>query len=228
MSTLRRVGFSDLIICAILGVTGISLIHGIPDLKPETAAMLAGLAGTLIGGAVLLVGNWINRYNDVRRRAAEEDERRAKLNTLIAGELVSVATAYIVVQPMVAKSLAYVTSNAAALVGGLGLGTQLPHGLPLLNNLGAELMVLEPPAIDALVTLQVSLAQTRTLAEDVDQRKQIGVLALTPLANGLNFDLEVLATCFERIAPTRRLRLPGKEPELASTLLRRLAQAPSK
>ena len=37
-------------------------------------------------------------------------------------------------------------------------------------------------------------------------------------------DLELLAQAFERIAPTRQLALPEREPALASALLRRVAE----
>jgi hypothetical protein len=52
----------------------------------------------------------------------------------------------------------------------------------------------------------------------------MGFLALTRLQSLIVLDLEVLAQCYDRIAPERKFLFEGSEPELAAAVLRRKAQ----
>lgn len=76
---------SDLALFAVLVALALWVIvypvHGFDPSAP------AALAGALFGGAALLLGNWINRYNVPNAAKAELEHRREKLKTLLAAEL---------------------------------------------------------------------------------------------------------------------------------------------
>lgn len=55
----------------------------------------AALAGAFMGAFAVLVGNWINRRNELRRRKEQRAEQIAKAKTLVTAELVNVATGMI-------------------------------------------------------------------------------------------------------------------------------------
>lgn len=91
--------------------------------------------------------------------------------------------------------------------------------------------MLETPAVDALTTLRSNLAQThRSMegrAETVKATFGLSMTIATSLSNGLAHDMTVLVEAIEHIAPTRKLALPGNEPELATEIQRRAAQPPT-
>jgi hypothetical protein len=190
--------------------------------KPDAAAA-ATLAGAMFGGGAVLLGNWISRRAERERLASEAEDRRSKFKTLITAELVNLAAGLI-------GSKEYFHAASLHAAGGGVLQQQpdlirsLPREMPFVASAGVELLQLEQPAIDALVTLRVSLALTRTEMESIiDGRDRFGLLRIGAVSNALSHDLDLLAQAFERIAPTRRLSLADCEPELASVLLRRVA-----
>lgn len=52
---------------------------------------MTGLAGALFGGAGLLLGNWINRFNDRLKASKEQTAEVGKLKAMIAAELIDMA-----------------------------------------------------------------------------------------------------------------------------------------
>src|SRR5579863_5236144 len=76
----------------------------------------AALAGALFGGAALLLGNWINRYNQFSTEEAELAQRRDKLKTLLGAELVNVATTLIDAKRFVDSAL--ISLRAGATISG--------------------------------------------------------------------------------------------------------------
>ena len=184
------------------------------------AAAVATLVGALVGGAALLLGNWITRWNERTRAQEALDERRAKLKTLITAELVSIAAGLLQAKTLVDAALEQIHS-AGGTIPGSEIASTLPREMPLTTSLGAELLLLEQPALDALVTLQTNLAISRiNLEQFADADVQFGLLRLGALAVGLGHDMSILAQCFERISPTRELQLPGEQPALASEILK--------
>jgi hypothetical protein len=84
---------SDLLLFLVLAACGVLLITR--RVRGMDIGASAALAGALFGGAALLLGNWINRYNDRVRAINDLKDLRSKLNTLIAAELVNVAAGLI-------------------------------------------------------------------------------------------------------------------------------------
>ena len=226
-SRFRRliVGNADLVLCLLLGVTGLWLVKGIGHEKADEAIVIATLAGALFGGAAILCGNWINRANDRRRSAAEEEERHARLKMLITAELVNVAAGYLGTKKLMDAALESVYQTGGSLPDASLLMQHLPRAMPLTLNLGVELLALEKPAIDAVVTLQSNLTITRLRMEEVvGGEVHIGLLRLQGIAASLCHDMEILAQCFDHIAPTRKMAMMDEPPELASDLLRLVAR----
>jgi hypothetical protein len=85
----RQIGFTDLLMFVILLLIGIVLICSHDIMK--SAEAISTLVGALFGGAALLIGNWINRWNEGRKACKELEERVSKVKAMIAAELVNVA-----------------------------------------------------------------------------------------------------------------------------------------
>jgi hypothetical protein len=97
--------------------------------------------------------------------------------------------------------------------------------MPFTDNLGSELLILEQSAIDVLTTLRSNLATTRMIMDEVSLGKRsFGYLAATQLEGSIRHVLKILSEAFEHFAPERKLALMGKDPELATTILRRLSK----
>jgi hypothetical protein len=102
----------------------------------------------------------------------------------------------------------------------------MPRPTALVDNLGAELLVLTQNEIDTLTTLKANLTLTGATMADMTQGKRaFGIMAARHLLNAVKHDMSILAQAFDEFAPSRKLQLPGKEPELAATILRRLSKA---
>ncbi|MGO9443877.1 MAG: hypothetical protein ACLPXB_03765 [Thiobacillaceae bacterium] len=221
---------SDLILCIVLVAFGLWLLNGQhyilvgQDQRPDSTAA-ATLVGALFGGAAVLLGNWINRYNEQRRAATDLEQRREKLKTPLSAELVSVAAALINAKHFV--DAAAISLQAGGVVGEqANLTWVMPPGMPFTDGLGIELMILDQPAIDALVTLRSNLAITRASMEAITEGRELfGFLRIAALSRGLGHDMEVLAEAFEHIAPGQRLAIDRQPPELAASMLRRKAGA---
>ena len=220
----RIVGLIDPVLLVALIASGIWFVAFHPwGLDPSAAA---SLAGALFGGAAVLLGNWINRANSRYQIFREMEDRRVKLKALIGAELVNVAVGL-----TVAKKL-----MDAAIVSAMAQGpvpTQFdmtpyqPRAMPFTDSLGTELLFLEHQAIDALTTLRSNLAITQQEMDEITAGTPFGLLKATTLSHGLGHDMGILAETLEHIAPARKLTFPGKEPELATTILKRAAQPQS-
>jgi hypothetical protein len=85
---MRLIRFTDLLIVIILLLIGGFLMHW---QNMKSAEAIATLVGALFGGAALLLGNWINRFNEYRKAHEALEERISKLKAMIGAELVNVA-----------------------------------------------------------------------------------------------------------------------------------------
>lgn len=185
-------------------------------------AAASSLSGALFGGAALLLGNWINRINDRHRAEQEQAEQIENLKTLIAGEMVNVAAGLIYAKQHVDSAI--ISLN----VGGpvpekLDMNRYRPRLMPMTESLGPKLLALERSAIDAITTLRSNLAVSRNSMDEVTAGKRFGMLVAQSLSEGLSHDMKILSDVFTHIAPTRKLELPGKQPELAIDVLNKAA-----
>jgi hypothetical protein len=188
------------------------------------AGAVSTLAGALFGGSVLLLGNGIIGINERVEAAELLSQRRAKLQTLITAELANLASDLLSVKMRVNNALETIRSNRGGTFARSHFSRNLPADLPLTMSFGTELLILDAKALDALATLHANLAMSR-VGLSGDPNLQVGLLPLGTLAATLGHDMEILAECFEHIAPTRKLQL-DHSPELASAILRRVAKTP--
>ena len=178
-------------------------------------AAAATLAGALFGGAAVVLGNGLNRWEDWRKRK----DRVRSLKTLIAAELVDVACGLL---PAKEEMDAAITSAQAG--GNITTppiwSSCWPRPMPFTWGLGMELLALGQPAIDALTTLRSNLATTRSLMDQF-AGAPFGLLKAISLSTSLGQSMKVLSEAFIHIAPDRKFQLPGKKPELATSILDR-------
>lgn len=185
----------------------------------DEAIVLATLAGALFGGAAILLGNWTSRFYERAKAAKDLEHRRAQMVAMITAELVNVAAGLIGADEYVDAAWTSVEANSGTVP--LDMGTYLPRDMPFTFSLTGELWILEQPAIDALVTLRSNLAVTRGQMEETMRRPEgTWRMQVIALAMGIGHTMDILAECFERIAPNRKLTLHGKTAELASVVLR--------
>ena len=102
-----------------------------------------------------------------------------------------------------------------------------PRTMSFTDCLGVELLVLEKPAIEALTTLRSNLTMTRLTMDQIGIGTSFGYLKATWLSNQLKGDMIVLSATFGHIAPDCMLKLPGKEPELATEIMNKAAKMES-
>jgi len=191
--------------------------HGLSD------EVIGGLVGSLTGAAAILSGVLFDRQ---QRRADEleaTEARRHKIKALIAAELVNVASGLIGAKDFMDSAAQATRSGSSAPTG--DLLRHLPRPMPFTANLGVELLVLSQREIDVLATLRANLTISEaSMRDEIDNRQEFGWLVCKRICNGIRHDIGVLAEAFSEFAPTRKLALGGKEPELASALLTRLSR----
>lgn len=217
------VRFSDLILAALLAIGGVWLpMHQNVTLD---AGAIGALSGALFGGAAILLGNWINRRNDGLRAAEDAERRRIAVTTIVVAELVNAATGYLNSKELV--DAARTSADAGGSVPNrVDLRAYTPRGMPFTDRLGIDLLLLPKSAIDSLVTLRANLERTRLAMERISEgTESFGRLQIASLQDVIRWDIGELATAFERLAPERKLLLPGRsEPEAAVSILRRLSR----
>lgn len=184
----------------------------------------AALAGAFIGAFAVLVGNWINRRNELRRRNEQRAEQIANIKTLIAAELVNVATGMIGSENTLSGYVRAFLAGAAT-EERHDLAYLSPRGMPRTTALSSDLLLLDTRDIDVLATLEANMAITRRNMDEVTRgERSFSLLSAQQLVGMVCHDLGILAQTFDQFAPTRQLQLPDQQPELATTILRRLAQ----
>jgi hypothetical protein len=177
-----------------------------------------------LGGAALLLGNWINRWNERSKACKDLEERVSKLKAMIVAELVNVAFGLIDAKEMMDAAV-----RTAQAGGGLPNNEDLtryaPRLMPFTDNLGSELLILEQRGIDVLATLRSNLATTRMSMDEVSSgRRSFGLLTALQLDGSIRHDMKILSEAFENFAPERKLGFMEKDPQHATTILRRLSQ----
>jgi hypothetical protein len=214
----RLIGFTDILIVILLLLIGALLMHW---QNMKSAEAIATLVGALFGGAALLLGNWIKRWNERRKACKDLEERVSKLTAMIAAELVNVACGLIDAKEMM--DAAVTTAKAGgSLPNNEDLTLYAPRLMPFTDNLGSELLILEQRGIDVLATLRSNLAITRISMDKA--RRSFGLLKAMQLGNVIRQDMKILSEAFEHFAPEHKFALGEKDPEFATAILRRLSQ----
>lgn len=217
----RILGLSDLVLFVALIACGLCFVAFRPwglDLSAASA-----LAGALFGGGAVLLGNWISRVNSGRQNRLEIEERRIKIEALIAAELVGVATSLIHAKKLMDAAIGSATTQGSVPTQ-IDLSRYRPNAMSYTDSLGTELLLLDRQSIDALATLRSNLAITLQEMDEISAGANFGLLKATSLSNALGHDMSVLANTFERIAPARKLQFSGQLPELVTNILKRAAQ----
>lgn len=183
----------------------------------------ARLGGSFIGAGVVLLGSWFARLYERRKLK----DRIAKTKTLIAAELINVATGLVAAEEFLASGVR--AFEAGSTGGPFNLSHISPRPMPRAASLSGELLHLEEREVDVLTTLETNLAITRQSMDEVTKgQSSFSLLTASHLLDSVRFGMHILAQAFELLAPERQLQLPGRPPELASALLNRLSQQPSK
>ena len=178
-------------------------------------AAAATLAGALFGGAAVMFGGGLNRWRYWRERQG----RVRSLKTLIAAELVDVARGLL--QAKEVMDAAITSAQAGGNITTPPIWSSCwPRPMPFTWGLGMELLALDQPAIDALTTLRSNLATTRSLMDQC-AGAPFGLLKAGSLSASLGQSMKVMSEAFMHIAPDRKFQLPGKKPELATSILDR-------
>lgn len=223
MKSLLRMLAGEPVAIVVIVAVGLAALHmqTVPD-----GGATATLVGALFGAAAVLAGNWINRLRMQRQVVDDLKDRRKKLNTLIAAELVNVAIGLINAKELV--DAAVVSAQAGGPVGNaIDLTVYLPRPMPFTDGLGVDLLVLDHEAVDALTTLRSNLALTRAAMDDVTKEGRLGMLRAGTLANSLANDMAVLVEVFGRVAPDRKVQLEGEEAKLVTDMLKQAAKPPA-
>ena len=211
---------SDLWLSAVIfaGALGLLRFHNV-----KSDESFATLVGALLGGALLLLGNWLGRWSEGRASDARTDDRRAKLKVLIAAELVNVTAGLIGAKRLMDAAITSAEAGAQ-LPPTQDLSSDVPRPMPFTDALGLELLLLDSPDLDALMTLRGGLALTRLAMDEISSgRRQFGLLAAQRIRDEIRHDMSVLRDAFARIAPERELAIDGQPPQLATAILQQLS-----
>lgn len=223
----KVVNHIDLVLFAALVALGLYVLAmQPPGIDRDQAAAAAGLAGALFGGAALLLGNWINRFNERIKAVQEQAGEIEKLQAMIAAELVDVACGLMSAKQRV-DAVVDILKAGGSRPTSWDMSPYQPRQMPFTDSLGTKLLALKKEAIDAIATLRSNVAVTRQSMDEVPAGGG-GLLKATSLSNDLRRDMIDLAAVFTHIAPTRELLLPGADkPKLVSDILRECATPPS-
>ncbi|NBW51204.1 MAG: hypothetical protein EBR49_14175 [Betaproteobacteria bacterium] len=219
----------DIFFFVLLVVLGVAVMWGVPKITDPGAK--ASLAGALFGSSAVLLANWINRLNEHHKARSSLTEQRTKLKTLIAAELVNLAVGLIETKELMDAAVTAMSSGGTG-PGSVDMAKCFPRNTPMTDSLGASLLILDGPAIDALAMLRVNLAETRKTMESnariVGSHFGLSLSAATVLSRAVGHDMTVLADVVDHIAPNRRFKLNDTgEPQLLNELLRQKAKDPS-
>jgi hypothetical protein len=188
--------------------------------------VIGAFTGALVGAAATMLGGLLARLTARADKASSDAERRATIKTLIAAELANVAASYFQLERTIRVAQETLGRGEIALRGQdfQDFSNEMPRSMPLTSGLGPELLVLSTSEIDVLSTLMLNMDLTRPRLEEFSSGKRsLNLLTAGSLSQEVAHDMNLLAQAFERIAPSRRLAFRDQPVELASVLLRRLA-----
>jgi hypothetical protein len=144
---------------------------------------------------------------------------------LITAELVDLASGYIGAKEQLAMAL-----QSGTTYQGRGFGptredllSNLARDMPFTDSIGAETLVLEEPAIDALATFRANHSLVVKYLTDSPPGAPSGLMIHMTTNMKIAHTMGILAKCFDHFAPTRKFDLDSNEPKLASTILREFA-----
>ena len=199
------------------------LLRSFDLMAPGTSSAMAPLVGALAGSAAVLLGNSITALHVERKAHKELKKRVSRVKALVTAELVNVALGLIDAKQRVDASLRTINARNHEPEHD-DLTRFIPKPMHFTNDLGIELLVLEEPDIDVLVILRANLARTGMRMEEVTAGKRpLDLLTLSGLYESIQHDMGILSEAFQRFGPERKFTLPGKSPELYSSVLSRLS-----
>ncbi|MCK4118423.1 hypothetical protein ACI2UK_13585 [Ralstonia nicotianae] len=159
----------------------------------------AALAGALFGGAALLLGNAIHRGHERKRGEAERAERAAKMRALIMAEMVDLAGSLLDIDERLGEVIPTLVGDSE--VDGADLHMFRLRDLPYTFGLGANLLLLDLAAVEALAALRSSLYASRQHFDEVRVSARLGRQRAKALARAVASDMLHLAQALERVAP---------------------------
>lgn len=184
--------------------------------------LVGGLMSSLIGAAAILSGVLFDRQERQADDSKSKEESHQKLKLLITAEMVNVAAGLMGAQRFVDAAIS-VTASAPS-VPSADFLRHLSRPMPFTENLGIELLTLSKRELDVLTTLRSNLMTAdASLLRDVERSGTFGYINSMRIQADVRHNMGLLAEAFIEFAPERKLAVEGNEPELASTLLRRLS-----
>lgn len=186
-------------------------------------AVSGSIVGALIGGAGVLLGITLDRAARHADERTADAEKRRRLKTLIAAELVNLAAGMLDAHRIITSDIEAIA--AGAVPGAFEAERYMPREMAIVSGMGAELLVLSEREIDVLSTLMSNLQITRgSIADRAAIGGALTLMDASLLKSEFAHDLGLVAEAFEEFAPTRKFRMPGAAAEeLATVLLRREA-----
>jgi hypothetical protein len=148
---IRGTNCIDLLLAGALFTFGLYVLACRPRWIGDDLGAAAGLAGALFGGAALLLGNWINRFNDRLKAAQEQAAEVGKLK--IAAELVDVACGLMSAKQLVDAAIV-VLQAGGPVSETLDMSAYRPRQMPFTDSLGTKLLALEQRAARTLLVRQ--------------------------------------------------------------------------
>lgn len=175
----------------------------------EKSEIKGALAGALISGAALLLGNWINRYNDRYLVEEETEKNRVKLKALIVPNLVNVFYNLMYIKNQLDNFSEYSVGYNEKLEDSefYDFISKISVTILSLEYLGAELLLLEKHDINSLAMLRIGLEETRILVGNISLYRGQHAFDNPFLSEKIKANMGLLCTAFEQITPTLELNL---------------------
>jgi hypothetical protein len=208
-----------------------------------TEGIVGAFAGALAGAAASMLGSLLERHqaeidrkrdadqqrqqDEQRRQQIEaaqqvaENERLERIKALLTVDLVHIAVGHMeAARALVAARTA--AQQPGANQNAIPLSGINVRGLSFLRAIGSDVLQLSARELDVIGTLQANLDMSLHYVQELRTgARRFAFLEATTLQRMLNHDLGLIEEAFVCLAPTRQLRLPGAEPELASQILHR-------
>ena len=207
-------------VAAILIVLGIAAIRW-SELFGSTEGA-ASLAGALFGAAAVFVGAEISRIDKRANEKRELEARQHRLRTALTAELVGICVNHMESAKLFRSAVQAIANGTH--VGTIDLDRYMPPEAPIYRALLNEITALAEKEIDALTTFYSGVAVTqRTIRELQRAGGPLTLFNAENLAGSFEHGCAVGATLFSRLAPDRKIQMPGAEPILMSSALQQAA-----
>lgn len=205
----RSCNFDILIMFALFTLGIVILINPWKLFEGDTKG---ALAGALWGGATLLLGNWINRYNDRRLVEEEITGRRDKSKVLITSELDHVARNLFYAREKIDGIFSAINKVQVIDSQGLDMSRYYPQTLYFFDHLGIDIIILDKNTVDSLVALRSNLEMSKISTERLSRTTHIDASNAIKFSLILKSNMDCLCKAFKNIEPNHKFKL-GDQPE---------------